>query len=363
MEQSLFLEWVQKYFPGIVIRTVETLNDTKRPLSYLHKSMLTPDYSVTGTWEALSAQSTLVAADFVSMDSSLPLKMRDAISKATGDIPKQGMELYLNEKQLTQLDVLVAQNAPESVIVQKLFRDTARCIGGIYENNELAFLIGLSTGVTVVSDADRPGIGIRMDFGYLTANKFGASVLWTDSAADPIYDIERVIAKASLDGNVITKILTDDKTIVALGSSVAVKRLFSFNATNGVADTTNIPDLLFNDVNALFQKRYNITLVKVDRVVKTEKNGVRTSVKPWSEGKVVFVCSDTVGSLAWATLAEKNHPVKNVEYETADEYILVSKYRQNKPSLSEWTSSQARVVPVIANVDEIYLLDSKTLQP
>jgi len=61
-------------------------------------------------------------------------------------------------------------------------------------------------------------------------------------------------------------------------------------------------------------------------------------------------------------LAEKKHPVAGVSYETANEFILVSKYRVNRPSLREYTTSQARVVPVITNVDKIFTLDSKTLQ-
>lgn len=57
-----------------------------------------------------------------------------------------------------------------------------------------------------------------------------------------------------------------------------------------------------------------------------------------------------------------NHPVAGVSYETADNYILVSKYRENRPSLREYTTSQARVVPVISNPDRIYTQDIKTVQ-
>jgi len=57
-----------------------------------------------------------------------------------------------------------------------------------------------------------------------------------------------------------------------------------------------------------------------------------------------------------------NHPVAGVSYQTADQYILVSKYRVNRPSLREYTTSQARVVPVIYNVERIYTQDIETVQ-
>lgn len=96
--------------------------------------------------------------------------------------------------------------------------------------------------------------------------------------------------------------------------------------------------------------------------MKTEKNGKQTVERPWAEGTIVFVCDNQVGSLVWTRTAEMNHPVAGVTYQTADNYILVSKYRENRPALREYTSSQARVVPVIANPDRIYTLNIKTVQ-
>ena len=54
-----------------------------------------------------------------------------------------------------------------------------------------------------------------------------------------------------------------------------------------------------------------------------------------------------------------NHPVSGVAYQTADNYILVSKYRVNRPALKEFTTSQARVALFISNPERIYTLDTK----
>ncbi len=63
----------------------------------------------------------------------------------------------------------------------------------------------------------------------------------------------------------------------------------------------------------------------------------------------------------YGTLAEETHPVDGVKYSKVNRYCLISKYSKNDP-LREFTSSQAIVLPVIENVDQIYLLDVSEAQ-
>jgi hypothetical protein len=359
MEASLFIEYVQKLFKKIAHGVVTRLNGTEKKLTYLHRTRLRKEYSVSGKWESITVNGSMVAADYVAMDSSLPLKMRDSFGKASGDIPKQGMELALNEQQLTDLDVMVAQNEPESAISAKLFQDTPKVIGGIYEKNEASYLIGLSTGVTVVEDDKNTGTGIRLDFKYLPENKFGtSSVVWSNPASTPLTDINtKILAKASLDGKTVNTVFIDRGTFNNIAKTGEAKDLYAMSIGN-FGETKPVPNL--TRLNAAVQDEYGYVFQIVDRSVTVEKNGVRSAFKPWADGAVAAVTSDIDGTLTYAKLAEQNHPVANVTYELVDDYILVSKYRQNKPSLAEFTSSQARVAPVIS--ETVYLLDSKTVQ-
>lgn len=360
MEPSLFLEWVKKYFPGVVVKITEKVNENKNvPFVYLYKRFLKPNFNLSGKWETLSGAYTRVAADIVAMDSSLPLKSRDSMAKASGDITKIGMEMKLSEKQLTDLDTLVASNASEKVILQKLFQDTPRVITGVHERMEAMFLEGLSTGVTVVEDSENVGTGVRLDYGYLTENKFGVAALWSDPNALAIDDIKRVLAKADADGNAVTRVMLDAATIANLCKNNQVKEQFAF-ANNFLG--TNIPNLSLTKLNGYTQAEFGFVFEKVERTIKVEKDGVRTNIKPWAAGAMVFLCSDNIGNVEWSKLAEMNHPVAGVEYQTADESILVSKYRMNRPSLSEYTSSQSRMCPVINDVEQIYLLDTSIVE-
>lgn len=363
--KSLFSQWVDKYFNGIVIRVVETLNGTNDPaLTYMFKQMLRKEFSVTGKWEALSVLNTRVSADFVAMDSSLPLKRRDSIAKASGDIAKSGMELWLNEKQLTELDTMIASGASDADILAKLFQDTPKVITGIYELMEKAFLEGFSSGVTVVEDTDNVGTGVRLDYRYLDANKFGVSVLWNNpTAATPLDDIRKPLKKSKNDANTITDVYMDDDTFENMVTTDQVRKYFAWSvAFNGGFEQVPTPTL--DQLNNALRRdnRYRFTIHIVDRSIVNEKNGKRTIVKPWKEGMVILTTGTQVGVLMYARLAEMNHPVEGVSYQTADDYILVSKFRKNSPSLAEFTTSQARVVPVISNVEQIYQLDTKTLQ-
>lgn len=69
-------------------------------------------------------------------------------------------------------------------------------IAGIWERIELMFLQGLSTGVAL-ADTDNIGTGVRVDYGYLTENKFGVKVVWegNTSTSKPIDDIRKVLKK------------------------------------------------------------------------------------------------------------------------------------------------------------------------
>lgn len=359
MIKSLFTQWVDTYFLPLITKIVEKVNGSKNQLTYLHKSMLTPSYSTTLKWGTLSSNGKAVAADVVAMDSSLPLKKRDSISQAEGDIPKVGMKLYLNERTMTDLDILVRTNTngdKKGPIIQKLFGDTKAVITGVWEQMELMFLQALSTGVTIIADADRVGQGIRIDFNHPDDNKFGVLVPWSDIAnAQCISDIENVLDDAETKGDTITNLMMDRTSWGYFRQNAEVKQIFA--AGIGIPGS-NIPTPTLDQVNNALGANYGLTIQIINRTVNIERNGVRTVQRPWGAGMVCFLTTLNVGSLVWGTLAEENHPDKSVEYAKADQYILVSKYSKNDP-LREFTSSQALVVPVIDEVESIYLMDSE----
>ena len=364
MEKSLYFQYVQKYFPQLVLAIVIKLNDSNRPLTYLFRNLLRTRYSVDGRWATITGNYTRVAADVVAMDSPLPLIKRDSLEQASGFIPKMGLKLFLNEKQMSDIEAMLANGTPVNQVINVIFEDTPKVIEAIYERIEYMFLLGLSTGAALATDAEgNRAVGTRLNFGFKTENTFGVKTLWANNAstATPFDDIKKVMDKAEEDGNTIIRVFADDKWIDDACASEQVRNYYAFALNSTVANAANVPILDRDQLAAVLMRKYGIGITRVNRSVRTEKNGVQTSKKPWKSGSATFVCDEQVGDLVWTNLAEMSHPVAGVSYETADNYILVSKYRDNDP-LREYTSSQARVVPVISNVDRIYTLDSTTVQ-
>lgn len=359
MKESLFLDVVKRFLPRLS-NLIELINGKRgNQQSYLHKTMLRKEYSADQKWESAAVNTTYVAADMVAMDSPLPPKNRDTVSRSNGVLPKVGMKKVLKETQLNALNIMKAQGQSFEAIASRLANDAVACAAGIDEANEANFLSGLSNGVVLVEDENNTGVGLRVDFGYLAENSFGVAV--KDNIA--YEDIKKVFTKADTDGNTITRIMLALSTYNKIRQTDWAKELVANYRGITYASVANLPVPTATAFDEAFSDDNNgVQFVKVDRSIIAEKNGIRKPYKPWNEDRLIFLTSaDEVGALVWGTLAEATNPVAGVEYTTVDEYKLISKYSKNDP-LQEFTSGQALVLPVIEGVDQIYSLDKSTVQ-
>lgn len=355
MNKSLFIAFAS-YFMQIAKTIDERINGKKTEQTYLYKQMLSEELSVDLKWNTLQVNTNIVAADIVALDSSLPLKKRDSFGTASGDIPKTGMKFQLNEKQMTDLDVLRARNAETSVLVDKMFNDEVKAVMGIHEKLELMFLQGISTGVAVAEDENNVGVGIRVNYGYKDSNKYGVTKLWSDTEnSRPLDDIKRIVKQAKSKGDMIRYIMMSDTTFDKLAESKQTREQYAFSQ-NFVGTMIPVPDM--EQVKSLIRRKYNINIIVVDRTVTTERDGIRTVHTPFDENKVVFLTSDKAGKLMYGILAEETRKSKQCMYAKSGSFILLKKWSSEEP-FAEFTSSQALVVPVINNVDSVYLLDAE----
>lgn len=360
MNESLFIQFIASIWPKLNIYIKEKESPVKR--SYLHKTMLTPVYSSDQKWEGTSAKTTYVAADMVAMDSPLPIKKRGTIATSNGKLPKVGMKKILRETEINGVNIMnahyatattdEAKKAEKQRILTKLLNDGEACSIGIDEKNESNFLTALSDGVLLVEDEDNVGTGLRVDFGYLDANTFG-----TIAKGHVSYeDIENIKTKADADGNTITTLMLAKSKLNEIRKERWARELVADVDDKVYTDNTTLKVPSVSKFTQAFQDEFDIKLVVVDRSVIFEKNGVQKSKKPWNADRMIFLCSDVVGSLVWGSLAEATNPVEGVKYATVDQYKLISKYSKTDP-LQEFTNGQSLVLPVIEDVDQIYVLD------
>lgn len=357
MNESLFLEFVQSWFPklsNVVYKVNEKRKDT---LTYLHKSMLRKEYSVDQKWESASVNTTYVAADVVSMDSPLPLKRRDSLAASNGKLPKVGMKIRLGEEDINNINLMKAKGTNFVQVVAKMTNDAVRCVTGVDERNEAIFLKGLSEGITLVEDEDNVGTGIRVNYKYLDSNKYGVSAKWGETGFTPVSDIAHVLEKIAEDQNDCSVIALSLASYNLMRRSEEGKQLAANYASQVVLENSILPVPTPAKFEEAFAAEYgNVKFLKINRTVTIEKDGKRKKIRPWNDNKIIFLPSEEVGALVYGTLAEETNPVTGVIYTKANEYVLVSKYSKNDP-LQEYTASQSLCLPVIEGVDEIYQMD------
>ena len=360
MKKSLFIEFISGIWPKLALYVKEKVNPTER--TYLHKTMLREVYSADQKWEGTSAKTTYVAADMVAMDSPLPIKKRGSLATSNGKLPKVGMKKILRETDINSINIMKAhytsattdeaKKAEKMRIIQNLTDDGVACSVGIDEKDEANFLVGLCEGVVLVEDEDNVGTGLRVNYGYLDENTFGTTVKGELSKED----FENVNDKADADGNTIIKVMMSKKKFDEIRRTRWAKELVADSEGRVYDEDSKLKTPSSTSFQEAFEDEFGYGIQIINRTIVFEKDGKQHSVKPWNNDRLVFRCSEIVGSLVWGTLAEATNPVEGVKYATVDKYKLISKYSKNDP-LQEFTSGQALVLPVIEDVDQIYVID------
>lgn len=358
MRQSLFAKYVAALMASLVTLIEKVNGKREATLTYYHKntSILKKVFSADGKWESTSVNTTYVAADFVSMDSPLPIKSRDSIATANGKLPKLGISKTLKESDIDALNTMEAQPGDAGVrarrIRKKLADDPVACNVGLDELLEYSFLFGLSHGYVAMSDEDHPNAMLRLNFGYFKKNTFGA----TKKGQISLEDIKRVISAADEANDTIIKIWIDKTDFDALRQTREAKELCANYRGQTYTKDTELPVPTAKLFREAFEDDTNVTFEIVNRSIQFEKDGRKKSVKPWAKHRLIFVCNEQIGSLVYGTLAEATNKVEGVLYQLIDDFKLISKYSLTNP-LREMTGGQAKAACIIEDVDQIYVYD------
>lgn len=357
MIRSLFAEYVDKYFSRVIGKIVEKFNGKTQQTNLLHKTMLTEEYSADLKWGSSEINHSVVAADVVALDSPLPLKKRDRIGNATGDLPKLGVKFRKGEKLITDINVAKARNANEATIVSKIFDDTSKAIRSMDVIKEILFRRGLSTGQLLVTEEDNDGTGVRVSFGYKEDHIFHClGTAWLGNAPTPQDDLQQLFDKAEEDGNTISHVYITKRYFNAFRKSEQGKLLAANSSQQVIVDKTLLPVPSRKAFLEVLSDEYGATFHIVEGTFKVQNpDGSEKNAEAWKEANIVGVPDAIVGRLVYGTLAEETNPVANVTYQKAGTHVLLSKYSKTDP-LEEFTTAQALCLPVIDNVDGIYVL-------
>jgi hypothetical protein len=362
MQSSLFPQIVEKYLSLVVGKITEKYNDKSQESALLYRSMLQQEYSPDLSWASTTLNHSIVAADVVALDSSLPLKKRDVITTASGKVAKIGVKYHKTESDITNLNIMIARGGSEATLAAKVLEDTTKAVKAIHVRNEILFEEALSSGECLVANND--GVeGVRVSFGYLDENQFKAlTKAWGDTAATPIDDIEQMFTKANEDGNSIGSVYLSKDYFNKLRKSEQAKILAATYSGYVITNAKNLPTPTNAVMLAALADEFGVEFHLVDGSFKTQSHdGTNKTVKPWVQANVVAVPSDIVGRFVYGTLAEETNPVEKVSYTKSDSFILLSKYSTTDP-LVETTAGQAICLPVIDDASSIYVLHADEVQ-
>jgi len=359
MNPSLFIEYIEKYFRPLVGKIIELINGKKEEEKLLHKTMLTEEYTADLTWQSTEVNTAIVAADVVSMDSSLPLKKRDGMGTAVGAVPKIGIKFRKGEKTISDINIMKARGANEQMVANKIFDDVAKAIKGIDVRKEIMFLQALSTGAILIDDEINKGTGIRASFGYKEENIFETTNgAWGDAGFTPQDDIQQLFDKAQEDGNTIGLVLLSKKYFNLFRTSEQGRLLVANFRNQLVIDKTLLPVPSRETMLSAIEDEYGCPFRIVDSTFKIENpDGTRKTIKPYEEPNVVGVPGEVVGRLVYGSLAEETNPVPGVAYQKAGTHILLKKFSKTDP-LEEFSAAESLSIPVIDEGRNIYLLQA-----
>lgn len=359
---SLFATAIEKWLPKMVAQLNQKVNDRKNEPNLLFKSALTESLSTDMRWDSNDFNGSVYLADVVSLDSSLPLRKRDSLTRASGFIPKVGHKTYMGEKELSDLLQLQAKGTREAEVVKKVLADVPRLVKGIEWLNEVAFEQALSTGYTLFPSVENAADSIRLNFGYKDDHFLKTAIIWGNANFTPLTDIENMIKAADNEGRSIGVLWIPKAKMTQIRNSTEGK-LLAANYRSSISVVTNnvlsnLPTPPQSVMIEAMREEYGVDIIVIDNHFRRQTlSGGYTNATGWDGNNIVGTPAGKVGRLVYSQTVEEQHPVNGVNYEKSGSYILVSKWGDNDP-IKEYTGVQALCCPVIDGAEDIFVLQT-----
>lgn len=303
------------------------------------------------TFTTLESQVGLkIAADLVARGSTIPKKVRDAIEKISGSIPKIAISRELEENELTEYDIAVAmfsQNKDMTAIIEFWAEDTEFCWTGVAAKIEWIALRQISLGGIVMNQETNQGViqALPLDYQLPKDQKIGVSKSWDGTDADVVGNFKAAIKVgksfgasykyAFMNPNTLSKIVRQEQIIKNSASYVI-----------NLIGTAQEPDLA--GVNSYLSKAVGlngIQIVVIDQDITLEdKNGDRVTGNPFEDDVIMFSESKVLGRTLYKKPIDMN--LKNsVALKVLRSHTLIKKWSEENP-VKEVTQGIANAFPV-----------------
>lgn len=304
------------------------------------------------TWKMLEAQAGLkIAADVVARGATIPKKIREAISRIQGDIPKIAVSREKQEDELTEYSIMLAMasNNPDlRAIVEFWAEDTQYVWTGVAARAEWMALRQISLGKVTLTNANNGSVvtPFNVDYQIPAAQKIGVNTSWAAGTAGKPFtkDFPAAIAAGKAIGVTYKFAFMNSATLAKLvEQEETVKYCASF--ANNALGVSQIPSL--QDVNnyLLRQVKFKgLQIVEIDQDITIElADGTRTTGNPFEDDVVLFSESKVLGKTHWKRPIDMDL-ANSAAMKVMNAHTMVKKYSDESP-VREVTEGIANLFP------------------
>lgn len=339
---------------GLDEKNMEAVIHTYDLKDYYYPTLFPLKETNTLSWKMLEAQAGLkIAADLISRGATISKKMRDAISRIQGDIPKIAISREKDEDELTEYDIMVAMagNNPDlKALVEFWAEDTKFCWDGVAARAEWIALRQISLGKVKFTNSNNASIVTEYDVDYMipSEQKVGVSVSYTTgSAGKPLSkDIPAVLKKGkSIGANYKFMFMNVDTFAKFASQEEVVKKCATL--IESITGATDTPDL--QTVNAYLAKKKELykglQIVVIDQDITIElANGTRSTSNPFEDDVILFSESKVLGNTYWKRPIDAKKMPGSVAEKVMFGHTLIKKYSTESP-VQEVTEGISNLFP------------------
>lgn len=320
------------------------------------------------TWKTLQAKVGLkIAADLVARGARVDKKARNAINKIMGDIPKIAIKRTMDEEELTDYDIMVAQHSNDPdlrALIEAWAEDTKFCFDGVNNRIEWMALHMIShAGKLSVTSENNAHIISEYDADYEipAEQKKGTAVAWTNAAtAKPVsVDLKNIVKAARKEGHSLKYCFMNVDTFNAFVEIEEVQKVCASYVANAL-DMQQIPDL--NAVNNAFKKLpylYGLQIVVIDQEISVElpDGTLLPSANPFVSNVCAFTESTTLGNTFYKIPIDMKVE-GTAAIKALNGPVCIKKFGNEEP-IEEVTMGIANACPAWAGSERCWFLDTK----
>lgn len=306
------------------------------------------------TWKMLEAQAGLkIAADLVSRGGTIPRKMREAISRIQGDIPKISISREKNEDELTEYDIMVAmssRNPDLKALIEFWAEDTKFCWDGVAARAEWIALKQISLGKVKFTNSNNAAVVTEYDVDYMipSEQKMGVATSYTSgTAGKPLSkDIPEALKKGKAIGANYKFMFMNVETFAKFASQEEVIKRCATLIEN-ITGATDTPDL--QTVNAYLSRKKELykglQIIVIDQDITIElADGTRTTSNPFEDDVILFSESKVLGNTYWKRPIDAKPIAGSVAEKVMHGHTLIKKYSEESP-VKEVTEGISNLFP------------------